>query len=1174
MRRVLFFFFALSLWGQATVSHITFVNGSHSSVTVRFDVSMPISAARVRYLPTAKGSCKSGLRGAVQNNTMGPTPVTAGISLDVTGLAPATEYEFCPEVSTDGGKTWSHGVGTDWTTLALPPIHPALPIHPATFDTNYPDVTQGICWNTKKPGYCIVVEPTPCNAARLAADISHALQYQHTSGTIIEIPAGQVCSGQLAWDQLAADAIGFNQSKVNANAITLDKPLSSYGLQEGSGLIFDSTFSSDYGGGNISGVVYGYTYFVHVVDANRFQLYWPWTQTTGKLTASSSSIQVDRVAGSGDSPGIAVGAEVVGAGIPPDTTVTAINGSTLRLSHPASTTADHVLLTFGGGQGWPNQMPVPLAPSNKQPRDSSQYEFFVPWPRRLYWIILHSCVPGSTCASSNGTASASTLPLLDSKLPPPGVRINPNWSPNLAILEKPFTSDISPNNIQRILLPFGDCCDGHGHMLTANMRFTGLELTWQPNPELASDPRIHTDLFDTGPGNQNMIFDRVWIHHPPGRQDRIRLLGFFDGKNMAIKDSYIDNLDLWHASYEIPNLSFPNPTNTSAAPARLSNTSFRIPPTKVYYGAPHPATLTSPLTISWSGAPDQSIHQPEIGVYFDMAGKLIIAVPRGINATASSGNIITVGKSGNASCAEGDGVIPADSYGREAAAPLGCAVLTPQGQIRTLIPGTVSQPEDSESCACLLAGIGPGPYQISNNYVSGTGILIHFDDGGGSRFRADYLIQRNTFHVPMSHLDIAYNHYANQAGIRSDGYDYRNRQVLEWKGGQRVWIDGNIFDGEFHQISAGAPIEITPATTYKSVPSGGTTDVDITNNTFQHVPTGLSGITPYDNGPIQPQTGARFRAYNNLFWDMNGILYSTGDWTNAGNSPVNQGTGDFVATGNAQEDLILDHNTVYDPQGKLTQWIGWRTSNYPVEGVQITNNILTYTIGTFGQNLEIQTGCGSNQEGTDCGFTSGGKPDMIFQGNLIIPGWAKSAYPENGPQLSRSEIQSTFPRYVSGNIWLPTPRHSTVPQSLASVGWVNTKFTPGAFDASGNYIGPVPDFHLRPDSPYRSARTTDGKPPGADIDQLETAEGKVKRASAADITSTSAIIAFEAPDAQACPVDYSATDPSLIKDFTRVPDSGGSRERKIQLSGLKSKTTYWYRVDCASEQPAGSFQTN
>jgi hypothetical protein len=58
-----------------------------------------------------------------------------------------------------------------------------------------------------------------------------------------------------------------------------------------------------------------------------------------------------------------------------------------------------------------------------------------------------------------------------------------------------------------------------------------------------------------------------------------------------------------------------------------------------------------------------------------------------------------------------------------------------------------------------------------------------------------------------------------------------------------------------------------------------------------------------------------------------------------------------------------------------------------------------------------------------------------------------------------------------------------------------------------------------------------------------------------------------------CPVDYSSSDPSVITGFTRVSDSGGARPRNITLSGLTSKTLYYYRVNCAAEQPTGEFRT-
>jgi hypothetical protein len=66
---------------------------------------------------------------------------------------------------------------------------------------------------------------------------------------------------------------------------------------------------------------------------------------------------------------------------------------------------------------------------------------------------------------------------------------------------------------------------------------------------------------------------------------------------------------------------------------------------------------------------------------------------------------------------------------------------------------------------------------------------------------------------------------------------------------------------------------------------------------------------------------------------------------------------------------------------------------------------------------------------------------------------------------------------------------------------------------------------------------------------------------------------FVAPDTTGCPVDISATDPNAVNQFTRFPDHGGSRTRKISLTGLRSRTAYYGRIDCQVEQPAFHFQT-
>ncbi|MGH9655304.1 MAG: hypothetical protein ACRD6B_17775, partial [Bryobacteraceae bacterium] len=146
------------------VSNISFLYGSHSSVSVVFDLSATGNDFRMRYIPVAQGSCDQG-NAAATVEFFGFPNLSAnsltGLQLPISGLAANTKYDFCPEVSNDSGSTWSttggsNPIGADFTTLPLPAIHPALPIHPATFDTSYPDSTQGTCWSTGQPGYCTV----------------------------------------------------------------------------------------------------------------------------------------------------------------------------------------------------------------------------------------------------------------------------------------------------------------------------------------------------------------------------------------------------------------------------------------------------------------------------------------------------------------------------------------------------------------------------------------------------------------------------------------------------------------------------------------------------------------------------------------------------------------------------------------------------------------------------------------------------------------------------------------------------------------------------------------------------------------------------------------------------------------------------------------------------------
>jgi hypothetical protein len=70
---------------------------------------------------------------------------------------------------------------------------------------------------------------------------------------------------------------------------------------------------------------------------------------------------------------------------------------------------------------------------------------------------------------------------------------------------------------------------------------------------------------------------------------------------------------------------------------------------------------------------------------------------------------------------------------------------------------------------------------------------------------ADYVIRRNYF----SHPDI----YLPGSPKNWSGKNYNNRQVLELKAGRRMIIEGNIFDGNWADVTQGAMVLLTPRVT-------------------------------------------------------------------------------------------------------------------------------------------------------------------------------------------------------------------------------------------------------------------------------------------------------------------------------------------------------------------------
>ena len=122
--------------------------------------------------------------------------------------------------------------------------------------------------------------------------------------------------------------------------------------------------------------------------------------------------------------------------------------------------------------------------------------------------------------------------------------------------------------------------------------------------------------------------------------------------------------------------------------------------------------------------------------------------------------------------------------------------------------------------------------------------------------------------------------------------------MMEWKGGQRILVEGNIFEHSFADVNPiGAALVFTPR-------SGGyVTDVTIRNNTFSQNGGGIARPPLDSDNPVSKPL-ERVSISNNLFHHNDGYQYAA-KWAW---SP--RFTGITLYFGCAAADLQFDHNTL------------------------------------------------------------------------------------------------------------------------------------------------------------------------------------------------------------------------------------------------------------------------
>ncbi len=148
---------------------------------------------------------------------------------------------------------------------------------------------------------------------------------------------------------------------------------------------------------------------------------------------------------------------------------------------------------------------------------------------------------------------------------------------------------------------------------------------------------------------------------------------------------------------------------------------------------------------------------------------------------------------------------------------------------------------------------GPGPFKIVNNYLEGSGENVMF--GGADPANANFI---------PSDIEIRRNYFFKPLAWRASGA-WTVKNLLELKLGQRVLIQGNIFENSWANAQTGFAIVIWSVNQAGNAPWAVTQDIWFRENIVRHA---ASGLQLTDRSVLPSLTTQRVRFDNNLWEDI------------------------------------------------------------------------------------------------------------------------------------------------------------------------------------------------------------------------------------------------------------------------------------------------------------------
>ncbi len=513
-------------------------------------------------------------------------------------------------------------------------------------------------------------------------------------------------------------------------------------------------------------------------------------------------------------------------------------------------------------------------------------------------------------------------------------------------------------------------------------------------------------------------------------------------------------------------------------------------------------------------------------------------------------------------------------------------------------------PNNNITSAAFVISCGPGPGLLENNYLEAYGLTLFIDDGCPSSAitpPSNYTVRRNLFHRDDRYYEGSAIWQTNPAALKRR---WNVRQVVEQKNGSRVLYEGNrIVGGWADGTATSCAFVFTPYNSPGALLSNVSNGVATLNTLF------LSAAQGLQNGDILWLFGGAPAANGWRYVTNNSTLPGSFGITNTG---ANQGTVYFgkLNTQQSVRDITIRHNTISTQSCGVQGWglPYFRNQQSLVGGRYLIEHNLLYKLdgsrGTPGSGFATpESGAASYDFRFDGGLemavvrhntsirriasTSFGAPTS---GMLLIDWYNTqgggqstglfvhdniSSYGTYGVQreaalVGKAALDKEFRFYQWKNNVLIRPQGADS-RFPAGTYWANSESAVGFADPdSGN-------FKLLPQSEFQSGGAkpaSDGTAVGADIDLMESMQGRIQNVRVISVATTTATVGFTAPDAAACAVDWHPTGSQTnTRVLTESVEGSPARVKTASLIDLPAGQRIDFRVICPAQIEPGFFNT-